>query len=125
LKADMLLEVQQKLTLSKKAMEDLSKEAKDQYTKKNEEQMLICYREVMESARRYAKAHDIELVMHYNDVPPENPDFYNPVNVSRKIQAGACIPMYIAPGIDITKEITAELNEKYKEEKDSEKLDRE
>jgi Skp family chaperone for outer membrane proteins len=94
-------------------MEDLSAEAKMTYAKKNEEQMLIVYKEVMDVAQRYALSHGYELVMHYNDVPPESPEYYNPVNVSRKIQAGACIPMYMAPGMDVTKQIVEVLNTAY------------
>jgi len=102
-----------KLKVYKRQLDEVSHDAKVLYAKKNEEQMVIVYKEIMEAAQRYARKHDIDLVMHYNDVPPDQPDFYSAVNVSRKIQAGACIPMVIAPGMDITKATTAELNEKY------------
>jgi len=91
-------------------LEDLGNEAKLLYTKKNEEQMLIVYKEVMESAHRLAQSQGFELVMHFNDVPSTMPEYWSPQNVVRKIQAGACIPMYIAPGMDITQSVVDFLN---------------
>jgi Skp family chaperone for outer membrane proteins len=107
------LETEKNLKGWQRQMEDLSAEAKVIYGKKNEEQMLIVYKEVMDMAQRYAVAHGYELVMHFNDVPMDSTDFYNPVNVSRKIQAGACIPMYMAPGMEITKPVVEALNARY------------
>ncbi len=91
-------EHERKRKLRERKMEDLANEAKELYTKKNEAQMLIVYKEVMAEAHRYAKAHDIDLVMHYNDVPADNPEYWKAGNVARKIQAGATIPMYDGAG---------------------------
>jgi Skp family chaperone for outer membrane proteins len=106
-------DLEKKLKVYQRKLDEVSHDAKMLYAKKDEEQMVIVYKEIMEAAQHYARKHDIDLVMHYNDVPPDQPDFYSPVNVSRKIHAGACIPMVIAPGMDISKTITAELNKKY------------
>lgn len=103
-------EYEKNLKAYQRQMEDLSNEAKLLFSKKNEEQMLIVYKEVMDMAERYAAAHGFELVMHYNDVPRTATDFYSAGNVSRKIQAGACIPMYIHPGLDITQGVVDTLN---------------
>jgi Skp family chaperone for outer membrane proteins len=91
-------------------MEDLQADAKMKFAKKNEEQMLIVYKEVMDMAERYAAAHGFELVMHYNDLPKDSSDFYSAGNVSRKLQAGACMPMVIHPGLDITNGVITTLN---------------
>jgi len=104
------VEYEKNLKAYQRQMEDLSNDAKLLFSKKNEEQMLIVYKEVMEMAQRYAAAHGFELVMHYNDVPMTSSDFYSAGNVSRKIQAGACIPMYIHPGLDITQGVVDTLN---------------
>jgi Skp family chaperone for outer membrane proteins len=107
-------EYEKNLKSWQRQMEDVSNDAKMIYAKKNEEQMLIVYKEVMDMAQRYAVAHGFELVMHFNDVPIESAsEYYNPMNVSRKIQAGACIPMYIAPGMEITKQVYEALNTRY------------
>jgi len=106
-------EHERKRKARERKLQDLAEEAKALYTKKNEEQMLIVYKEVMAVAQRHAKAHDIELVMHYNDVPTDSPEYFSPSNVVRKIQAGPTIPMYMVPGIDISQNILAALNEKH------------
>lgn len=115
--ADKRGQLEKNLKSSQRQMEDLSNEAKELFTKKNEEQMLIVYKEVMAEAQRQATAHGFDLVMHYNDVPTDAPDFYSAGNVSRKIQAGATIPMYIAPGVEITKEVITGLNAKVGKDK--------
>lgn len=103
------------LVYYKRQMEDITNDAKMQFTKKNEEQMVVVYREISDYVERYAVSQGFDLVMHFNDVPREmQQDFFSPVNVSRKIQAGACIPMYIKPGVDVTKNVTDLLNESYK-----------
>ncbi len=104
------IETEKNLKAWQRQMEDLSNDAKLVFAKKNEEQMLIVYKEVMDVAQRYAGAHGYELVMQYNDVPTNSPEFYSGGNVARKLQAGACIPMYIAPGLDITQGVVDTLN---------------
>jgi Skp family chaperone for outer membrane proteins len=105
------IEYERNLKAYQRQMEDVSNDAKLLFGKKNEEQMLIVYKEVMDTAQRYALANGYELVMHFNDVLPDQPEFYSSGNVSRKIQAGACIPMYVAPGMDITKNVISTLNQ--------------
>ena len=66
---DQRVQTEKNLTLWKRTLEDLNNEAKMKYTKQNEEQMVIVYRDVMDMAERYAVSHGYELVMHFNDVP--------------------------------------------------------
>jgi Skp family chaperone for outer membrane proteins len=114
-------QIEKKLRTAQRQWEDLQVEAKQVFAKKDEEQMLVVYKEVMAEAERYAKAHGLELVMHYNDLPPDSADYFSPGNVRRKLQVGATIPMYIAPGLDITKEIVAILNARVGKEKEKDK----
>jgi hypothetical protein len=51
------------------------------------------------------------MVMHFSDAISEA-DFYHPMNVQRKLSSMACLPMYVAPGMDITNIIAANLNQK-------------
>ena len=37
-------------------------------------------------------------------------------NVARKMQAGATFPIYAAPGVDLTKEVTEALNKRYRQQ---------
>lgn len=105
------------LKTRQKEWENLSNEAKNKFARKNEEQVPIVYKDAMDAAQRYARAHDIDLVLHYNDLPADSPEYLGFANISRKIQNGACTPLYQADGMDITKEILASLNETYHKEK--------
>ena len=68
------------------------------------------YRAVEEAANRIAKSQDLELVMFYNDAVTEA-DYYSPENMQRKLtQAGALMPMIVAPGMDITETVIEALN---------------
>jgi Skp family chaperone for outer membrane proteins len=94
-----------------KDLADIGDEAKKVLGKKSDEQMVILYKDIQSVAERYAKAHDIELVLHWNEATTEE-DLFSPLNVARKMQAGTCMPVYVAPGMDISKEVVAILNDK-------------
>ena len=69
------------------------------------------YAEVQQATERYARAHAIELVVQYTDAPPDAvQDLNNPSNIMRKLQAPGGVPLYVAPGVDITRELLAILN---------------
>jgi Skp family chaperone for outer membrane proteins len=90
-------------------LEDNSVEAKAQLGKKSDDEMKILFMDVYEAARRYAVAHEFEMVLHYNDaVTPE--DFMSPQNIARKLNTGALMPLYAAPGMDISREVVEMLN---------------
>jgi Skp family chaperone for outer membrane proteins len=113
LKAEEREVTEKNLRAWQRSLEDLNNDAKAFWTKKNDDQMVILYKEVMDAAQRYAGAHNFELVMHYNDATPDMPEYWHPGNVARKIQAGACIPMYVTPGMEITKPVVDALNAHY------------
>lgn len=71
------------------------------------------YREIEDATTYFAKSHDIELVMFYADTTnASNP--YDPANIQRKLSMGAAMPMYSAPGMDISDAIVFMLNERQK-----------
>jgi Skp family chaperone for outer membrane proteins len=117
LEADQREKLGKSLRKYQRQLEDLSNDAKTTWTKKNDEQMVILYKEVVTAAQRYGAAHGFELVLHYNDAATDQPDYWHPGNVTRKLQAGACIPMHIASGMDITKEVVTALNDGYRQAK--------
>jgi Skp family chaperone for outer membrane proteins len=103
--------IQQQLKDLERHVQDLGENAKKQLGKMRDDQAVQIYREVEEAVQAYARANDIEMVMHYNDaVVPA--DLYNSVNIERKLQTGACMPMYLAPGMNITDTISAMLNQR-------------
>ncbi len=90
-------------------LEDNAAEIKGALGKKSDDEMKILFTDVFDAARRYAAAHEFELVLHYNDaVTPE--DFMSPQNIARKLNTGALMPLYAAPGMDISREIVEMLN---------------
>jgi Skp family chaperone for outer membrane proteins len=93
-------------------MQDMGEDAKKQLSKKRDEQAVIIYKEIEEAVQHYARANDFELVLHFNDaiVPA---DMYSPMNVQRKLQIGACMPMYHHPQMDITASVISMLNQHY------------
>ena len=93
-------------------MEENNAEAKNSLGKKSDEQMVILYKEVREMAQRYAASQGIELVLCYNDADEKSDaaNFWSPANVARKMQAGACMPLVVAPGMDITDALVQMLN---------------
>jgi len=93
--------------------EDNANDVKALVGKKNDDQMVILYREMQDVAQRYAVSHNFDLVLHYNDALPNTPDYYTPMNVARKMQAGACVPVYAANGMDISIQLIQTLNASY------------
>ncbi len=117
LAADLRNEHETKLKARQKQMAKVSNDAQVQFAKKNEEQYPIIYKDALEAAQGYARANGIDLVLHYSDVPADKKEFLSFANVGQKVQTRACMPMYVGPGVDITKEVLALLNEAYRKEK--------
>jgi Skp family chaperone for outer membrane proteins len=93
-------------------MQDKTEEARAALDKKQGDLIVLVYREVDEAVRMYARQAGLEMVMHYNDAVVET-DRNSAANIARKMSAGACMPMYLAPGLDISQDIVNALNAKY------------
>lgn len=94
--------------------EDITAAMKQYVSQKSDEQMVVLYREIQETAVRYANARGYEMVLHFNDAPANTPDYYSPSNIARKMQAGALMPMYVNPALDISPLVVQTLNAGYK-----------
>jgi Skp family chaperone for outer membrane proteins len=104
-------DIEEKLKKIQRDLEDNQARAKKARGKKSEDEMKILYMDVAEASRRYAVAHDIEVVLHYNDaVTPE--EALNPQNIARKLNTGPLTPLYTAAGVDISTELTDLLNQR-------------
>ena len=64
------------------------------------------------AAQRYAVAHNFEAVFHYQDATTQQ-DYYSPYMIARKVQSPSLMPIYQAPGLDISYEIVMTLNAAY------------
>jgi Skp family chaperone for outer membrane proteins len=93
--------------------EDLKAEFTKQMGKKQGQQMVILYGDVRTIAERYAQSHNFDMVLHYNDATDPR-DYWSEANVSRKMQAGALMPIYYTAGMDISQDVINTLNASYK-----------
>lgn len=109
--AEQRSDIEKKLKEIQRKMEDNGAEAKLVLSRKSGEQMRIIYLDVVLAAQHYAREHDFDLVLHYNDAIEET-DFKSSGNIVRKLQAGALIPVYAENGMDISKEVVELLNYK-------------
>jgi Skp family chaperone for outer membrane proteins len=89
-------------------LQDLGEEAKARLAKKQMDYLIQTYKEIQEAAAAYARVRNIELVMHYSDAIGN--DVWQPQFFVRKLESGACYPMYMHPGLDITQALTDMLN---------------
>ena len=95
-------------------VQDLGDNAKSRLLKLQDDMSIHIYQEVELAVEAYAKANDIDLVMQFNDGVQAN-DKNNPQNIQRKMQTGACMPMYTVAGMDISPTIIIMLNNHYKQ----------
>jgi Skp family chaperone for outer membrane proteins len=96
----------------KNQMQDIDEEAKTTLMKKQGDMMVSIYNEVAGAVGRFAQANDIDLVVHYND--GTTPVEMNSMdNIYRKINTGACTPVFWKPDVDISKSIVDTLNASY------------
>ncbi len=99
---------EKKLKELERAITDMGEDAKKALSKYQGEQAVQIYKEVEAAVAAYARNNDIEVVLQYSDaVAPA--ELYHPVNIQRKLQ-GACMPMYMAGGVDITDVVASMLN---------------
>jgi Skp family chaperone for outer membrane proteins len=93
-------------------MADKTEEARGALDKKQGDLIVLVYREVDDAVRTYARQAGIEMVLHYNDAVVES-DKNSATNIARKMSAGACMPMYMLPNLDISQDVVNALNAKY------------
>lgn len=92
-------------------LEDNSQKAKKTLGKRSDKEMQSLFKDVQDAVERYAIAHDLDLVMHYNDAVTKE-DFLSAQNIARKLNTGALMPIYTASSIDITTDIVTDLNQR-------------
>src|SRR5262249_2698132 len=101
--------IQRQMRALDREVQDMGENAKKQLSKMRDEQASQIYREVEQAVEAFARANDIEMVLHFNDALAEQ-DKNNPLNIQSKLQTRALFPMYVAPGMDITATIANMLN---------------
>jgi Skp family chaperone for outer membrane proteins len=102
-----------KVTVTRQREDNLNAFKKQLETKRNE-QVVQLYREVEEAVQKYAGPNGFHLILQYNDSVNEK-DRTSASYLQFKLErsGGACMPMYMAGGLDITNAIIANLNSRY------------
>jgi Skp family chaperone for outer membrane proteins len=111
-------ELEQKGKELMRSIEDNKARAQKELTRKHEDHLRVLYKDVQATAEKVAVSRGFEMVLHFNDTDNAK-DYWSPPNVARKVQAGALMPLYHVPGVDISKEVVALLNETYRDRKKS------
>jgi Skp family chaperone for outer membrane proteins len=106
---DTKADIEKKMQDLERSLQDETEEYKKTLAEFEAKSFATMYNDVNMTAERYAKAHDIELVMHFNDGTTED-EINSPNNITRKIGQGALFPIYVTPGMDISKDMLALLN---------------
>ncbi len=106
-------EIEKRAREDQRAIEDANNDAKAKLAKQASDQMVLLYKEVQTAAAHYASAHDFDMVLQYNE-PLDPKDYYSPANIERKMGAGALIPMYYTPNMEISQDVLAMLNASYR-----------
>lgn len=104
-------QIEHELRDLQRQMQDIVDDSKAKIGKMDFDNLVLTYKEVKDAVTAFARARNLEMVMHYNDGVAE--DAYLPQIFSRKIANGACMPMYVADGMDITNDVTNMLNQRY------------
>lgn len=104
--------IQRTLKDLERKIEDNKMEANKLMAKKQEDQLKILYMDVRTHVARLAASNGYDLVMHYNDAITDA-DYNSPQNIARKLQAGALMPVFMANGVEISRELVMSLNAAY------------
>jgi Skp family chaperone for outer membrane proteins len=93
-------------------IQDLSDEARRALGNKQGETIVELYKEVQRAAARYAREHDLDLVLQYNDAATEA-EANSPPAVERRVGGpGCCLPLYVrSKAVDISDKVLAILND--------------
>jgi Skp family chaperone for outer membrane proteins len=91
-------------------MQEKTEDGKKALAEMEATQFSTIYKDVQNIAERYARSRGIELIMHYNDGTTDA-EVNNPVNIGRKMSQGGCFPLYVTPGMDISKDVLTYLNQ--------------
>lgn len=87
-------------------------DARKQMDARQSEWTVQLYREIEDTVRQFAASSDLELVLFYTD--PTNPASpYDPNTIKNRLSMRAAVPMYMAPGMDISDAVSNILNSKF------------
>jgi Skp family chaperone for outer membrane proteins len=108
-------EVRQNAIRWKRVIEDINAEAAKKIMPAQNEKLVQMYREIQDAVSRYARSNGIHLVLQCEDAISDA-DLFTATNIARKMKAstaGAFVPLYQVPGVDISQAVLDLLNAPY------------
>jgi Skp family chaperone for outer membrane proteins len=100
----------QKMVQLKRDIEEINQKARKALAPQSEANTVEVYQDIQNAVKRYAEAHNFEMVLQFQDGFTEE-DLKSPMNIMNKMQTRACIPIYLPKANDISSDVTSELNE--------------
>lgn len=96
---------------NRRKLEDLDRDVRKLIGKKQEDQLIVLYKDVVGATKAYAEANGITLVFGYGE-PFEGTDLYSFLNISRKMQGMGLgvVPIWYHGSLDVTDPIIQTLN---------------
>ena len=106
-------QIEQDLRNLQRDVEDLTAKARKDLAKQGSEEMVRVYKEIRDATYRYAKANNIDLVLHFEGAADDK-ELDNPVLIQRNFNVGCC-PLYWNASLDISYHVLTALNGAYKQ----------
>jgi Skp family chaperone for outer membrane proteins len=104
-------QIKREYTKKAQELQDKEEDIRKAISAREGEISVQIFKEVETAVNLFATHNAIELVLYYNDASKDDPaNYYNPINVQRKLTSGPMLPMYIDPRMDITNMVTEMLN---------------
>jgi len=101
---------------NKRKIEDLQLQAQKSIGKRQEEQLIVIYKEIVSATQGYAAANGYHAVMAFGD-PTDQNDLFNVMNIDRKLKGmdlGGIVPLYFDRSLDVSEAIVGTLNASYR-----------
>ena len=108
---------EQYLLKLKRDMEDVDREARNLIGKKQEDQIITLYKEVIGAIQLFAQQNKYELVLGYGQqIEGDINSFANINRIMQGMDLGSTTPLFIAPvgGVDISQPVVDALNSRYR-----------
>jgi Skp family chaperone for outer membrane proteins len=102
---------QQALVL-RREVEDLTTKFRREAAEKGQAEMVVVYKQIRDAATKYARAHQIDLVLHFEG-PSDKDDVDSTELITRMMNAGGATPLYFNPSLDITGPVVETLNDRF------------
>ncbi len=96
----------------KREMEDLSNETQQAMAKRQDDALVLIYKEIQDACQRVAMSQGFDMVFSYNDATTSQ-EYWSPMNIMRKLQQGGCTPLYFTRGMDISADVVGALNQAF------------